>query len=157
MEYLDWDSLGRTFYLLDTFSGLDERFLTQAEKEAGIMERNEELIRSGTYGLDIEQVRANFSQWKNVRIIQGSIPETLDQVDSHRISFLHLDLNCSRPEVEAAGFLWGRLVPGAVVLLDDYAYHGYRSQKLAMDDFARSRGVEILSLPTGQGLMVRPA
>jgi hypothetical protein len=42
-------------------------------------------------------------------------------------------------------------------LLDDYAYAGYRSQKLAMDAFARSKSVQILSLPTGQGLMIKPA
>ena len=28
MEYLDWDSLNRTFYLMDTFSGIDERHVS---------------------------------------------------------------------------------------------------------------------------------
>ena len=46
-------------------------------------------------------------------------------------------------------------MPGTVVLLDDYAYDGYRSQKLGMDAFARSKGVPILSLPTGQGLLLK--
>jgi hypothetical protein len=41
-------------------------------------------------------------------------------------------------------------------LLDDYAYHGYRQQKLGMDRFAASRGVQVLSLPTGQGLLIKP-
>ena len=42
------------------------------------------------------------------------------------------------------------------MLLDDYAYHGYLSQKIAMDQFAQEKGIKILSLPTGQGLLVKP-
>jgi hypothetical protein len=66
-------------------------------------------------------------------------------------------MNCSPPEVAAAHFFWDRLVPGAFVLLDDYAYHGYRSQKVAMDDFASEKRHNILSLPTGQGLLIKSA
>ena len=44
----------------------------------------------------------------------------------------------------------------APVLLDDYAYWGYRQQKVAMDALAARLGVAIMSLPSGQGLIVRP-
>ena len=53
-------------------------------------------------------------------------------------------------------FLWNRLVPGAPVLLDDYAYSGYEWQKVGMDAFATEHGLSILSLPTGQGLLIKP-
>ena len=42
MEYLDWNSLDRDFYLLDTFAGLDERFMSASECGAGAKERNAE-------------------------------------------------------------------------------------------------------------------
>jgi hypothetical protein len=80
----------------------------------------------------------------------------LGQVHAEKIAYLHLDMNCSAPEVAAIQFLWERLVPGAVVLLDDYAYYGYLSQKIAMDQFAQEKETKILSLPTGQGLLVKP-
>jgi len=32
MDYLDWDSLGKHFYLLDTFKGIDERFTSAQDK-----------------------------------------------------------------------------------------------------------------------------
>ena len=102
-------------------------------------------------------MRRNFAEWRNVKIIEGVIPATLSAVTSSRIAFLHLDLNCSPPEVAAAESLWDRISPGGIVLLDDYAYAGYRSQKLGMDEFARVRNVSILSLPTGQGLIVKPS
>ncbi len=156
MEHLDWDTRGRTFYLLDTFAGLDERFVSEGEIADGALQKSREELNSGFYVSGPDTVIANFAQWKNTRIIVGAIPETLGQVESTRIAYLHLDLNCAPPEVAAAEHFWGRLVPGALVLLDDYAYAGFERQKAGMDDFAARHGVSICSLPTGQGLMVRP-
>lgn len=157
MEYLNWDTRLRTFYLLDTFAGLDERFLSTEERQAGVAEKSRALLESGFYVKGLDGVRANFAQWRNVRIVPGAIPETLAEVSAEQVAFLHLDMNCSTPEVAAAEFFWPRLTPGAVILLDDYAYYGFRSQKVAMDQFAQQKGVQILSLPTGQGLFLKPA
>ena len=156
MDYLDWDSLEKQFYLLDTFRGMDERFISPEDKASGAVERNAQNLASGFYVQGIEAVRANFSQWKNVSLIEGSIPETLPQVRAEKVAYLHLDVNCSVPEIAAIRFFWERLVPGAFVLIDDYAFYGYVSEKIAMDRFAQEKGITILSLPTGQGLLVKP-
>jgi SAM-dependent methyltransferase len=156
MDYLNWDSLGKHFYLLDTFRGLDERIVSPADRASGALEKNEKSLASGFYVQDMEEVRTNFSEWRNLSLIQGSIPETLPQVRAEKIAYLHLDMNCSAPEIAAVQFFWERLSPGAFVLLDDYAYYGYLSQKLAMDQFAEEKSVKIVSLPTGQGLLMKP-
>lgn len=155
MKYLDWDKLNRTFYLLDTFQGLDPKYVSEAELAEGILEKNKSLIEDGFYLTDSEKVIKNFSEWKNIEIIKGSIPETLPQVTSSRISFLHIDLNCAPPESFAVKFFWEKMVPGAVILLDDYAYWGYRQQKLGMDATMLQFGAQIASLPTGQGLIIK--
>jgi hypothetical protein len=157
MDYLDWDSLGKHFYLLDTFRGLDERFVSPEDKASGAVEKNTQNLATGFYVQAIEEVRANFSQWKNLSLIEGAIPETLPLVRANKIAYLHLDMNCSVPEIAAIRFFWERLVPGAPVLLDDYAFYGYVSQKIAMDRFAQEKGIDILSLPTGQGLLLKPS
>jgi hypothetical protein len=156
MEYLGWNSLDRDFYLLDTFAGLDDRFVSDRERDVGAIQTNAENMRSGFYVDGADSVRANFAQWPRAQIIVGAIPETLAQVKAQRIAYLHLDMNCAPPEVAALTYFWDLLVAGAPVLLDDYAYLGYSQQKLAMDDFARGRGVSICSLPTGQGLLIKP-
>jgi hypothetical protein len=67
---------------------------------------------------------------------------------------LSIDLNNFQPEIAAIEYLWDKLVPGAIVLLDDYAYsEKYVLQRLAWDNFAKRKGVEILNIPTGQGLI----
>jgi hypothetical protein len=101
-------------------------------------------------------VRANFSQLKNVQIIQGPVPDTLGAVDTQKIAYLHLDMNCASPEVAAFNYFWEGLVPGAFVLFDDYAYHSFEPQKSALDAAAATKVLKIVSLPTGQGLLIKP-
>jgi hypothetical protein len=156
MEDLEWDRLGKTFYLLDTFEGVDEGMISESQHSEEEIRRNRQNLETGFYVRGVEGVRRNFSQWRNVRIIQGRIPDTLSRVETMRVSYLHLDMNCAPPEVAALEYFWENLVPGAMVLLDDYAYVGYESQKTAMDAVAEKRAVRILSLPTGQGLIVKP-
>ena len=155
MQFLDWDSLGKQFYLLDTFRGIDERYVSNEELASGVMEKSKAAIDSGFYVVGSQSVRANFSEWTNIRIIEGAIPETLPEVTARQIAFCHIDMNCSPPEVAALSCFWDRLVPGAMVLLDDYAYYGYQPSKDGMDRFAEEKGVMIASLPTGQGLLVK--
>ena len=155
MEYLNWDSLGKQFYLLDTFNGVDERYLSAEDLKSGATEKNTRNLQSGFYVRSVETVSENFSQWKNVQIIPGPVPETLPRVAVSEIAFLHLDMNCAFPEVAALEFFWDRLVQGAFILLDDYAYAGYGVQKAAMDKVASAKGLTIASLPTGQGLFIK--
>ncbi len=156
MKYLDWNSRQITFYLFDTFAGLDGRFVSDEEQRAGSMARSRQWLQSGKYVSGVDSVRQNFSEWKNVEIIQGTVPESLARVEIESVAYLHLDMNCAPPEIAAAEYFWPRMTPGAMMLLDDYAYSGYRPQKVAMDQLARRKGVQVLSLPTGQGLVVHP-
>lgn len=156
MESLDWNQYAHTFFLLDTFNGLDASTLSVDDINHGVLDRNKFFLESGHYVQSVESVKLNFSQWHNVKIVEGSIPQSLAQVDSAAIAYLHLDLNCAGPEIEAIEFFWNRLLPGAIILLDDYAYRGFESQKRAWDVFANQKNVMIASLPTGQGLLLKP-
>ena len=156
MRYLDWNSLNKTFYLLDTFNGIDVRFVLDEEKMAGKLEWNQKVLDTGGYERSVEAITQNFSEWQRVKIIPGAVPETLPQVDAKEVAFLHLDMNCAIPEQAAAEYFWPRMVPGGLMLFDDYGYVAYEPQKVALDQFAHACGVTVLSLPTGQGLVIKP-
>jgi hypothetical protein len=90
--------------------------------------------------------------------VRGVVPETLSLIDAEQISYLSLDMNCAEPEIAAAHHLWPRLVAGAVILLDDYGGGpAYSRQKNAFDALAGELGFKILTLPTGQGLIIKIA
>ena len=42
-----------------------------------------------------------------------------------------------------------------MIVFDDYGWTGYRAQKVAADAFMQERGLAVLELPTGQGLVVK--
>ncbi len=89
-------------------------------------------------------------------IVKGDIPESLSEIKSEKISLLSIDLNCAAPEIAAAEFFWDKLVSGAAIVLDDYGWAKHIVQKHAFDAFAERKKVAILSLPTGQGLIIKP-
>ena len=157
MQHLGWNDLDKTFYLLDTFAGPAEELLSEAERKAGYAERSKRGSDIGFYAQTVKDVQENFKEWTRVRIVQGTIPETLHLVDAESVSFLHIDLNCSQPEIAALDHFWPRITPGGMILLDDYAYVGFRLSKEAMDALAAKHSFKILSIPTGQGLIVKTA
>ncbi len=159
MDYLDWNRLqtNRTFYLVDSFKGLDERFLSEEEvrKKGSAGAQNERYHKAGVYAESVEAVRQNFSEWDRVKIIEGLVPDSLEEVDTGQLAYLHIDMNCASPEVVTLEHFWPMMTQGGVVLLDDYAYYGYELQKQALDRVAHAFGRDILSLPTGQGLLIK--
>lgn len=148
MEYVDFNKLPKKFYLLDTFKGLDEKYLTETEKE-------KTQGKNWDYGTTSEKVRETFKDFRNVEIIEGPIPETLPRVKSQKIAYLSIDMNCAIPEIAAMEYFWDKLVKGAIIVLDDYGHSGHEEQKSAFDDFAKRKNVGILCLPTGQGLIIK--
>lgn len=157
MEYLNWNELNKSFYLFDTFEGLDGRWLTleELEKIGDVKSHNEEMRKVGAYAYDYESVESNFHEWDRVRLIKGTIPETLNAVSIDKVAYLHIDMNCVIPEIAAIEHFYSKLSVGAVILLDDYGFVGCSMQKKAMDNWADRIGVDILSLPTGQGMLVK--
>jgi hypothetical protein len=155
MHFLDWKSSARAFYLIDTFSGPVLSQFSRQEIVRGRDKIAKSALAGGAYVTDLARVRANFSEWPGAVVVQGTVPDVLATVEFGDVAFLHLDMNCALPESAALEFFWSRLVPGAIVLLDDYAYAGHESQGEAIDAVAGRLGGGILALPTGQGLMVK--
>jgi hypothetical protein len=148
INYIGFEKLDKRFFLLDTFHGLVDAYISDEEKRLG--------KTAGGYEECYDAVRETFAPFPNVRVIRGTVPETLFEVDSQKICYLSLDMNCAPPEIAAAEFFWDKLVPGATILLDDYNWAGYETQRRAFDQFAARKHISILCLPTGQGLIIKP-
>jgi hypothetical protein len=155
MQRLNWNGTGRKFYLVDTFTGPVLEQYSAEEVALGRTKLARKNLAAGAYITDLERVRANFAEWPEAVVVEGTVPAVLKTFDAGQMAFLHLDMNCAYPERAALEYFWERLAPGAFVLLDDYSYGEYECQKDAIDDAARGLGAEVLSLPTGQGLIIR--
>ena len=147
INYIDLKNHGdRSFYLFDTFSGLVEQQLI-AEDAAAHKNHYED-----TYDFVVK----TFSDFDNVHVIKGVVPESLSYVNIDKVCYLHIDMNCVLPEKAALEYFWPKLVKSGVVILDDYGFKGHEAQARAADDFAKENNITVLCLPTGQGMMIKP-
>ncbi|MBO9701641.1 MAG: class I SAM-dependent methyltransferase [Sporocytophaga sp.] len=149
VDYLNFEELDKKFYLFDTYEGLVESMVSEEEKNAGIASY------IGQYDNVYERVLKTFAPFKNVEIIKGIVPHSLSKVETGTICYLSIDMNCAEPEIAAARFYWDKIVRGGVVILDDYGFPKHIEQKKAFDKFAKEKDVQILSLPTGQGIIIK--
>ncbi len=100
-------------------------------------------------------MRARFGAWPNVLVTRGKIPDVLAEVAPRSVAFLHVDMNNADAERGALEVLFDRITPGGMIVFDDYGWNGYAKQELAADEFMGERGLAVLELPTGQGLVVK--
>lgn len=136
----------RIFYLFDTFNG----------PVAALLSEDDHAARRNVYSECFEFVKNAFSDVPNIRIVRGAVPNSLSTVSISRVAYLSLDMNCAMPEYAALTHFWPKMVSGGIVVFDDYEFIGFENQRIAADRFAESVGVKILTLPTSQGILIKP-
>lgn len=149
IEYIKFEELDKVLYLLDTFDGFPESQINESERAIGVNEYG-----GNHYKNVYEEVKKTFSAFR-VKIIKGMVPDTLTQCTAESICYLSIDMNAVKPEIAAAEYFWPKIVKGGVIILDDYGFSKHINQKLAFDEFAKNKGAEILTLPTGQGIIFK--
>lgn len=141
MDYLGGNRFPKQFWAYDVFQHQDGmENMPMPDVGAGLFER----------------VTSKFSGYPQVRIIKGLIPKSFEGNCPERIAYLHIDLNQASAEIAALDHLFDRVVPGGMIILDDYEWSGiYRPQKLVEDEWFDSRGYRVMPLPTGQGMVMK--
>ena len=142
-EYLAWTD--RPFYLYDTFEP------TKLDRTGA---RTDEV--NPYYARSVDDVRENFAQWPGIRLVVGTLPDTLTS-DPDRVAFLHVDLNNAPPEQAAVRHFWPRMASGAILVYDDYGFIEHEASRRAADELSQEFGFSILASPTGQGIVVKSA
>ena len=136
-----------TAYLYDSWGGMRAENLTE----------NEIRLENNYDYLSLDRTKANLQSWsKNLEYIVGCIPSTLDQKTSPlSINWLHIDLNSAMPTLETLNFFFHKILPGGVILLDDYGWKGHADTKLIVDKFSRENNCICIQIPTGQAIIVK--
>jgi hypothetical protein len=141
VDYLGGEAFPKQFWGYDVFEH-DESMLNHAMPE---------------HGPDLYQrVQQKFANYPQVRLVRGLIPDSFADNCPDKVAYLHIDLNQAPAEIAVLDHLFDRMVPGGILILDDYEWAGvYRKQKLAEDIWFDARRYRVMPLPTGQGLVIK--
>jgi hypothetical protein len=136
--------LGRTAYLLDTFTGFDEADLKGMD--AG--------ISMSFADTSIEAVRQLVGE-QNVTFVPGYFPATTAQLPPYATYCLvHIDCDLYAPMRSALEYFYPRLVPGGFLILHDYSSLSWSGAERAIDEFFSGRTESVTPMPDRQGSAV---
>jgi O-methyltransferase len=135
----------RRLRLFDSFEGMR------------VADSSRDFHRSGDFAddasLDVVQRRVgtpDFVSWH-----PGWIPETFRGLEASKIALAHVDVDLHDSVLACCEFIYPRLVPGGVLLFDDYGYVTCPGARQAVDAYFSDKPESPLVLPTGQALVIR--
>lgn len=161
------DSMGdhaRDLYLFDTFDGMTEP--TEKDLRTGDQRSARELMdvsEKATKGIwayaSLEDVKQGFETVpypaERVHYVPGKVEDTVPGEAPERISLLRLDTDWYESTLHELDHLYDRLVPGGVLIIDDYG--SWQGSKQATDEFLERTGARLLLLRAGTGrVAVKP-
>ena len=149
-NYLDFSKVDKKFWLFDTWAGIPLEGLSKADIEYAKNKNNQ------IYTRDIfAEVQDTFKDYDNCKLVRGLLPGTIDEAKIDKIAYLSIDLNNTLAEEESIKALWPKLSKGAFIVLDDYGWDACKDQRDMWNAFATSVGQMVVTLPTGQGLLIK--
>jgi O-methyltransferase len=156
-----------------TFTGATSYFMALADRETGgqrqlhLFDSFEGLSspigadgtnwHAGDLAASVKQLQETLADFDRIHIYKGWIPTRFDQVSDKQFCFIHIDVDLFQPTLDTLEFFYPRLVPGGMVVCDDFGFTLCPGARKAMDDFFASKPEQIIDLPTGQGLVIKRA
>ncbi|HEY6654521.1 MAG TPA: TylF/MycF/NovP-related O-methyltransferase [Solirubrobacterales bacterium] len=136
------------YHLFDTFAGIPDSELTEGERAQGYVGR-----LSNT---SVEYVRKRLAPWRDQLVFHvGDVFETIPKTETGDLSLVHMDLNASAPTRVALEYAYERLVPGGIIVFDDYGYGEVNDQRTVIDQVCGPFPEEPIVLPSRQALLIR--
>jgi hypothetical protein len=148
-EYGPFDGTG--FHIYDSFEGLsapaEEDVLGPNVKDR---ERLATMMMPGRFTCSEVEVRQNMAAFPGIRYHPGWLPQSLEGEEERRYRFVHVDVDLYEPTKGALEYFYPRLVPGGIILSDDYGWPG--GQK-AFDEFCEQHQVPLEKLTNNQAVL----
>ena len=127
----------------DTFSAFPESTTVQSDKMF-VEKWNKQFANEFVSKEEIEQ-SLSLKGMGNVQLIKGDIrvtlPQFLQNAPALRIALLHIDTDVYEPCKVTLEICWDKIVPGGIVLFDDYAT--IEGETVAVDEFLKGKSYKI--------------
>jgi hypothetical protein len=135
---------GRTLHLFDSFAGLSPPDAADGS-----------YWQPGSLACGLADVQASLRDFADlIAYHPGWIPTRFHDVADSGFCCVHIDVDLFQPTRDALAFFYPRMVPGGMIVCDDYGFDTCPGARRAMDEFFASRAEPVIHLPTGQGMVL---
>ena len=110
---------------------------------------------SGDLACDLSVVQENLRDFPFVRYHKGWIPDCFAEARDRRFGFVHIDVDLYQPTRDSLAFFYDRLLPGGVVIFDDYGFGTCPGATRAVDEFMADKSEPIINLASGGAYIVK--
>ena len=136
-------TLNRPHHAFDSFEGMSEPDSADGH-----------YWQAGDLAASEQQARGVLEPF-GARVYRGWIPEIFAEARIERLCLAHVDVDLYQPTRDSFAFFYPRLVPGGVLLCDDYGFATCPGARRAIDEFMADKPEPVVHLPTGQALVVK--
>jgi O-methyltransferase len=88
-------------------------------------------------------------------VLKGWIPGVFAEASIERLVFAHVDVDIHDPTLASFEYFYDLLVPGGVLVCDDYGFTPCPGAKDAVDGFMAGRPENVMHSPTGQAIVIK--
>ena len=142
----DCGQSSKLLHLFDTFQGMPEHANQDASGH----------VQGDFNDTSLAAVQSRLTAYSNVCFHPGLVPDTLAAVADRTFAFVYADLDLYRSTRDALDFFYERMIPGAVLICDDYGFPSYRdAAKKAVDEFFADKPEQVIAPRTGQCFIVK--
>jgi O-methyltransferase len=111
--------------------------------------------QEGSLAVSLDAAQEYLKPYPSATFYQGWIPDRFPEVGGAKVAFLHIDVDLFRPTHDSIAYFYPRVVPGGIIICDDYNTFSCPGAKKAVDDFFAHRPEKVAILPTGQALVIK--
>jgi hypothetical protein len=134
----------RPFHIFDSFEGLSPPTTPDGN-----------FWQAGDLAAPIEAVKAALIGFDDIHFYPGWIPTEFHHVADRRFCLVHIDVDLHDPTRDSLAFFYPRMVPGGIIVCDDYGSALCPGAREAIDDYLQDKSERIIDLPTMQGLIIK--
>ena len=145
---------GTGYEIYDSFQGLSELGPADLAPLDAQHAPPSDAMHAGRFAASLEEVRRALAGFPGITYFPGWIPGTFDSARDKRYRFVHVDVDLYEPTLASFAYFWPRLMPGGVIVCDDYDWPGARR---AVEEFCRDAGVAFDVTPQSQACFARSA
>lgn len=141
-----------THHCFDSFEGL-----SQPTAEDAVTDKRAYVWKKSDLTSPLEKTKRNLERFASmVEYYPGWIPDRFPDVGDRQFSLVHIDVDLFEPTAASLDFFYPRLVPGGMIVCDDYGFTTCPGARKACDDFcARIPQKTVIHLTTGQGIIIK--